>query len=164
MLARLVMAFGILAMAVAGEARTRARVTTDRDGLPDYSLNLSLDSRDLSRVAYCKDLRQVADWNCSLCAQVSGGLLSNVTTFYDGRVEMQGFVGMRPKSATQRPQVVAVFRGSEDLENYIKDLEIAKASDYHHCSGCKVHTSFLESMFRLSFLLRLTHSLPQISA
>ena len=97
----------------------------------------------LSRIAYCEDLASIASWNCSLCREYPQ-VLSNVSTVSNTSLGMQLFVGV-DKSDGINGSILVAFRGSEVLENYIKDLEFSKATPFPDCDGCHVHRGMYDT-------------------
>jgi len=57
---------------------------------------------------------------------------------------MQLFIGVDPSDGANGSVLVS-FRGSEVLENYIKDLECYTSVTFPKCKGCKVHAGMLDT-------------------
>ena len=58
----------------------------------------------------------------------------------DGPSGVNGFVGYLPSTST----VFVVFRGSENVENWVVDADLRKTV-YPFCEGCEVHEGFLRA-------------------
>ena len=56
----------------------------------------------------------------------------------------QAYVGaFRPKDNLTQVKLVVAFRGTENLENWIENLDIAKTDHAMSCKGCKAHSGFV---------------------
>lgn len=86
----------------------------------------------LSSIAY-ENANSIDSWTCADCWRYP---LVSVKVFKDGSNKLQGYTGY-----SQRRGILVVFRGSENIQNWITDLE-AKKIDYSRCKNCKVHDGF----------------------
>mmetsp|Transcript_55629 Transcript_55629/g.131349 ORF Transcript_55629/g.131349 Transcript_55629/m.131349 type:complete len:169 (+) Transcript_55629:10-516(+) len=102
---------------------------------------------EYARAAYC-DRAVLQNWTCNVCA--GDAEISYVSK--PNSQDTQGFVGYVPSNNT----IVASFRGTQDLKNWIEDLKFAKTDfNYSQCSNvtgledvdkwepkCLIHSGF----------------------
>jgi hypothetical protein len=88
-----------------------------------------------SQAAYCSAPSLTA-WNCTPCQQpeIAGFTVSRVV--FGTKSQTQAFVG------SDADDIVVSFRGTDNLENWIKDLDFPKTTSYPKCPTCKVHAGF----------------------
>lgn len=99
-----------------------------------YSTALAKELAYYSEITHCSD-SEIAQWSCSgFTSQVKG--LSPVS-FYNPGKNTFGFIAYNPTFQA----VVVAFRGSEDIKNWITNLDTVRTS-YGACSGCSVHLGF----------------------
>ena len=56
----------------------------------------------------------------------------------------QAYIGaFRPNDDNTTVKVIVSFRGTENLENWIENLDIAKTDHAMSCKGCKAHSGFV---------------------
>ena len=115
-------------------------VPTPQAPIVPYSLDRSRKMLTLTRTAYCQDLDKVQSWTCKLCSLYPS--MTNVSVVFNESLGMQLFVGVDPKD-TSPGSVLVSFRGSEVLENYIKDIECGTSTPFPDCDGCEVHSGTL---------------------
>ncbi|KAJ3277881.1 hypothetical protein HK104_002878 [Borealophlyctis nickersoniae] len=89
----------------------------------------------LAAAAYCTP-DQITSWNCRTCP----GGISNIKYFGGYWSGMQGYVA----TYDARQTIIVSFRGSANIENWIANLQFAKADADFLVSGAKVHTGFLD--------------------
>jgi predicted lipase len=91
-----------------------------------------------SGAAYC-DATMIQNWtNCKACQLADPTFTPKVIT--SSKTSTQVFVGRTNGESSEN--IVVAFRGSQDLLNWISNLDFAKMSAYPKCKGCKVHNGF----------------------
>ena len=70
---------------------------------------------------------------CYFLLIISPGL-KDVQVFHDTKIEGKGYIGYDSKLNL----VIAVFRGSDNIENWINDFK-AIYTEYSFCKDCYVH-------------------------
>jgi len=91
-----------------------------------------------SAAAYC-DANPINAWSCGPCKKLGS---YDATTVSDARTDGQAYVA----SSAADNVIVVAFRGSENLKNWIANLNFSKAAAYPECNGCMVHGGFYDSM------------------
>lgn len=72
--------------------------------------------------------------------------LQTAKVFTDKKTSTQAFVGSVPREQPGgQPSIVVAFRGTQDLRNWISNLNFPKHHEYSKCSGCRVHEGFYEA-------------------
>ncbi|KAL1521472.1 hypothetical protein AB1Y20_021134 [Prymnesium parvum] len=94
-----------------------------------------------SSAAYCS-LDSIASWSCKPCLMADPSF--SPKAFWSPRTGMQAFVGMAAEG------IIVAFRGSDNLENWIENLQFSKRSVYPKCAGCEVHSGFYETWLSVS--------------
>lgn len=98
-----------------------------------YDVSLALELAYMSAAAY-EPQASINSWTCGPCKKYP---LTSVQTFYASSYNILGFTGF----STQRNAIFVVFRGSQDIKNWIVNIETGQSS-YPGCDGCKVHSGF----------------------
>ena len=95
-----------------------------------------------SQAAYCSSSSLKA-WNCTPCEQpeITGFSVSRVVIGV--KSQTQAFVG------SDADDIVVSFRGTDNLENWIKNLDFPKVTSYPKCPTCKVHAGFWSAWLEL---------------
>jgi len=98
----------------------------------------------LASVTYCVDLQKVLDWTCTSCADSKTALVPGQIKIIEGGTKNATRI-LVGKLRDQAGCLVA-FRGSDNVENWVRDLEIWKVfpSTFEECAGCKVHSGFYD--------------------
>lgn len=99
----------------------------------NYDASLALELAYMSAAAY-EPRASIDSWSCGPCKNYA---LTSVKTFYGSTANILGFTGF----ATKRNAIFVVFRGSQDIKNWIVNIG-AGQSTYPGCDGCKVHSGF----------------------
>jgi hypothetical protein len=86
-----------------------------------------------SNAAYCS-AESLANWSCGPCKSADPTFSAKVIEGSWGGT--QAFVG------STKGSIVISFRGSSNIQNWIKNLEFAKHKAYPKCNGCEVHSGF----------------------
>eukprot|EP01100_Stratorugosa_tubuloviscum_P003324 TRINITY_DN179_c0_g1_i1.p1 TRINITY_DN179_c0_g1~~TRINITY_DN179_c0_g1_i1.p1 ORF type:complete len:290 (+),score=102.82 TRINITY_DN179_c0_g1_i1:45-914(+) len=95
----------------------------------------------LSYGAYC-NYSSLEDWNCKWCNYDS--VVSNfryTNSLYDQKTDTFGFVGYNPTLN----QIIVTFRGSQSMQNWITNLNLAKMTPYPLDPNSQVHEGFYEA-------------------
>jgi hypothetical protein len=100
-----------------------------------YNASIALELGYLSAAAY-ESAASIQAWNCTYCQKY---LVSDVKVFSNAVGGIQGFTGY----AENLNAVVVVFRGSDNIQNWILNIW-APRSSYPLCTSCSVHTGFYE--------------------
>ena len=100
-----------------------------------FDLNLANTSLYLSSAAYCDP----STYMDQTYIGPSSGFVT-YSTIDDSKYDTHGFIGYRIDDET----IYVVFRGSEDIANWIDNIRITFA-DYPYCSGCQVHKGWYET-------------------
>ena len=77
---------------------------------------------EFANAAYCKN--SVSTWSCPFCNSTSSDF-NTYSAPYDISQDIFGYVG----SSKSQNLIVAAYRGTETLTNWITDLNIAKTDD-----------------------------------
>lgn len=106
-----------------------------------YDERTAVSSWWLNKVAYC-DAGSIERWTCPSCVAAAGRAATGGGSFVDVAVldydEARAFVAY----SAGEGRIVAVFRGSANVNNWIANLDLGLA-DYDVCAGCRVHRGFL---------------------
>jgi hypothetical protein len=100
-----------------------------------YNTALGDYSARFSAVAYCPE-NQVASWNCYWCTQIPDFIL--LDTFWEASTSTYAYLGYDPG----KDHFVLAFEGTQDIEDWIIDLQIATLSPYKEYPDARVHTGF----------------------
>lgn len=100
-----------------------------------YSTVLALDLGYFSSAAY-ESAASIESWTCNACKRSK---VVDVKVFSNSIGGIQGFTGY---SQTLNA-VIVCFRGSNNIQNWLINLSTTR-STYSACSGCSVHTGFLD--------------------
>ena len=96
----------------------------------------------LSTASYCSSA-DLAAWDCPPCAATKLKAASAPKTFYDKATGARGYVGAFT-GANSSDMLVLAFEGSENVENWIENLKIAKteyaAPPVEPWTGCQTLT------------------------
>jgi predicted lipase len=97
-----------------------------------------------SQVAYCESSQLSSGWsNCPDCIATDPNF--HVSHVIQGtKAKSQVFVGSS-NTTSATGNVVISFRGSDNLENWIKDLDFPKKTAYPKCTDCEIHGGFLDA-------------------
>ncbi|KAL3917023.1 MAG: hypothetical protein SGPRY_006574 [Prymnesium sp.] len=114
--------------------------TADRAAQPTnssaFNRTLALHLTYFSSAAYCP-LPSIADWSCKPCLLADPSFAASPIN--SSSYGMQAYVGYGSGD------IVISFRGSNNLRNWIENLQFAKRSAYPGCKGCEVHDGFFKS-------------------
>lgn len=123
-----------------------------------------------SYATYC-NVDKVSAWDCKWCQESSVSSFVPTAFPYDQKISGYGFVGYHPINQTSRLYsimiflisffnifidfyisflVVVSFRGTDDLENWITDLESAILTPYKNMTGVEVGEGFYKEWNDLS--------------
>jgi len=91
----------------------------------------------MSAAAYC-DEDQIISWTCKPCLQADTSVKAKIIKSADN--SSLAFVGHSVGETTDN--IVVSFRGTDDLSNWIANLDFPKTSAYPECDGCEVHGGF----------------------
>eukprot|EP00842_Homolaphlyctis_polyrhiza_P002073 jgi/Hompol1/2867/HPOL_006200-RA len=89
---------------------------------PASLVNWMKSSLDYARSTYC--LEGLADWQCATCKALATQGTTNVSLLGDPINNSFGFVAVNPPSKL----IVLAFRGTRNLDNWIKDLMAANST------------------------------------
>jgi predicted lipase len=99
-----------------------------------YDPAVSKEYAILSGLAYCPH-KCLENWNCQSGSNFTTfrevAYVNNLLTLASAYI---GYYGARD-------QIVAVFRGSANIQNWIEDFTFEKTS--YDCKGCEIHSGFL---------------------
>ena len=97
-----------------------------------------------SQVAYCSTQQLSSGWSgCDACQSTDPNF--HVTSVIHGdKAKSQVFIGYS-NTTSATGNIVVSFRGSDNLENWIKDLDFPQKKAYPKCNGCKIHGGFLDA-------------------
>jgi len=97
-----------------------------------------------SQIAYCPSEILSEKWKtCPDCVATDSNF--SVSRVIQGsKAQSQAFIGYS-NTTSATGNIVISFRGSDNLENWIKDLDFPKQTAYPKCSGCKIHGGFLSA-------------------
>mmetsp|Transcript_26522 Transcript_26522/g.45398 ORF Transcript_26522/g.45398 Transcript_26522/m.45398 type:complete len:279 (+) Transcript_26522:9-845(+) len=98
-----------------------------------------------SYATYC-NVDKVSAWDCKWCQESSVSSFVPTAFPYDQKISGYGFVGYHPINQT----IVVSFRGTDDLENWIIDLESAILTPYKNMTGVEVGEGFYKEWNDLS--------------
>lgn len=87
--------------------------------------------------AYCP-MDRVANWTCKWCKESSISGFKPTAQPYDPLIQGYGYVGVNIPDK----QIVVCFRGTDDLANWIIDLESAILVNYKNITGVQVGEGF----------------------
>lgn len=99
--------------------------------------------------AFCP-AAQLEQWDCQWCELVPSFQTVSVVT--DNVTDVYGFVGFvvnesdtgSAPNSLLAPRIVASFRGSQDLRNWIVDVDALPMKPYENLTDVKVHPGFYE--------------------
>lgn len=103
--------------------------------LPPYSNSLGEYGAIFSAIAYCPETN-VAAWNCYWCKKMPD--FSLLETFWEPATSTYAYLGYDPG----KDHHVLSFEGTQDVEDWIIDLQIATLSPYKQYPDARVHTGF----------------------
>jgi hypothetical protein len=106
------------------------------DGSGSYSPSRALLFAHFSNAAYCS-AANISYWDCAPCRAADKDFVVSKVVSGGG---MQGFVGQAPGN-----DIVVSFRGSDNIRNWIDNIDITKTDAYPKCDGCRVHTGFYKA-------------------
>lgn len=101
-----------------------------------YSPSRALLFAHFSNAAYCS-AANISYWDCAPCRAADKDFVVSKVVSGGG---MQGFVGQAPGN-----DIVVSFRGSDNIRNWIDNIDITKTDAYPKCDGCRVHTGFYKA-------------------
>ena len=92
--------------------------------------------------AYCPPRDE---WECAPCVSSNRTKL-NLLWLRNTEVQEMAYVGafLRPNHSLSEVELVLSFRGTENLQNWIENLDIAKTDHAMSCDGCKAHSGFVK--------------------
>lgn len=115
--------------------------------------------------SYCP-APDVLAWDCPPCRATKLAAAVAPRIFTDAVTGASGFVGAFGAGGHT---LVLSFRGSENLQNWVENLKIAKTDRNMSCAGCKVHSGFYDCWRSLSApmveelrALRASHPLAEV--
>jgi len=94
----------------------------------------------LSSVTYCDNIQPVMDWTCAPCKDSKTPLAQGKIRVIDGGSHNSSRI-LIGKLQDQAGCLLA-FRGSHNIQNWIKDLEgwqVEPTANFPDCAGCQVH-------------------------
>jgi len=100
----------------------------------------------LAASSYCA-APDVLAWDCPPCRATNLSAAVAPRVFSDAFTGASGFVGAFGAGGHT---LVLSFRGSENLQNWVENLKIAKTDRNMSCAGCKVHSGFYDCWRSLS--------------
>ena len=96
--------------------------------------------------SYCP-APDVLAWDCPPCRATNLSAAVAPRIFTEVLTGASGFVGAFGAGGDT---LVLSFRGSENLQNWVENLKIAKTDRNMSCAGCKVHSGFFDCWRSLS--------------
>jgi hypothetical protein len=127
----LVLSSSLISLLVLNEAKPYRS-----DGSGSYSPSRALLFAHFSNAAYCS-AANISYWDCAPCRAADKDFVVSKVVSGGG---MQGFVGQAPGN-----DIVVSFRGSDNIRNWIDNIDITKTDAYPKCDGCRVHTGFYKA-------------------
>jgi hypothetical protein len=130
------------AASVADEGKRRERPKQQQHNATFFSPERARIFALFSQAAYCSAPSLTA-WNCTPCEQpeIAGFSVSRIVL--GTKSQTQAFVG------SDANDIVVSFRGTDNLENWIKDLDFPRVTSYPKCPSCKVHAGFWSAWLEL---------------
>jgi hypothetical protein len=107
----------------------------------NYDADYSYTFYKLAGASYCPDVEK---WECKPCV-ASNQTLKSVLRFSNSSTDTVAYVAAYDDINTGDTNIIVSFRGTETLTNWLENLRIAKTDRQMSCSGCKVHSGFLDS-------------------
>jgi triacylglycerol lipase len=101
-----------------------------------YDNNIGLESAKLSAITYCPE-SEVGNWSCYWCQQFPNFQLIN--TFWDSKTSTYLSFGKMDNT------YIIAYEGSQDLTDWMIDLEISKLIPYKDYPTAKVHYGFWQA-------------------
>ena len=95
--------------------------------------------------SYCPSVVDAKTWTCTPC-QRSNQTVSSLKVLYSSSTDTRAFVAAYTDRTSGEKRIVVSFRGTETLLNWIYNLRIAKTDAQMSCTGCKVHSGFLDAL------------------
>jgi len=99
-----------------------------------YNPDRALLFAHFANAAYCSS-SSIASWDCAPCKAADPNFQPKVFQAKG----MQSFVGRAPGN-----DIVVSFRGSDNIKNWIDNLDFHKTKEYPKCNGCRVHAGFYD--------------------
>eukprot|EP00040_Diaphanoeca_grandis_P013997 m.70775 g.70775 ORF g.70775 m.70775 type:complete len:307 (-) comp24273_c0_seq1:332-1252(-) len=108
----------------------------------NYDLTLAKQCTIYSTAAYCLD--DIDDWSCAYCSNPLVASFEPKYTITNTTTDMHGFAGVDVASKL----IIVAFRGTEDLHNWITDLDgLSRADAALQSCNTKVKTAKIHSGF-----------------
>ena len=103
-----------------------------------YNETDAMTALSFSKAAYCQIKDITTKWDCGPACDYNAGFQLEGAYAIKG-IDSQGYAGYDPMSN----RIVAAFRGSFNLQNWISDFTFAKVNYTSHPDcGCEVHKGF----------------------
>merc|ERR1719272_335132 len=106
-----------------------------------YDPTAALTYLHYSMAAYCSE-SSISNWTCADCKQADTKF-KTAQVFTDKKTSTQAFVGTAQDGDTDN--IIVAFRGTQDLRNWITNLNFPKSKEYAKCHGCRVHEGFYDA-------------------
>lgn len=101
-----------------------------------YDNDIGLESVKLSAITYCPE-SAVGNWSCYWCQQFPNFKL--IDTFWDAKTSTYLYFGQMDNT------YIIAYEGSQDLTDWMIDLEISKLIPYKNYPTAKVHYGFWQA-------------------
>lgn len=118
-----------------------------------FALDLAFTALRFSAAAYCSN-SSIQDWNCVPCQDPRVSDFQTSAIVYCTSTETRGFIGY----LQSKNMVVVSFEGTENIENWITDLEAAKVNFTYPGAppGTEVHYGFYHAYMNVEEIVEST--------
>lgn len=109
-----------------------------------FNLTAARSYANVASMTYCEDNQQMLTWTCVACRDSGISLVPGKIQIIDGSLEHSARIVVG--KLADEPGCVVAFRGSDNWQNWVQDLEFwkTKPSDFDGCEGCRIHAGFFD--------------------
>lgn len=157
-----VVALCIVHVTCSGQNATHVARGSKATAINGYDLDRAEDMAMLSSIAYCTD--EIKTWTCPYCKNPRASDFKPYSVLLNTSTDTHGYIAV----SQSRRQVIVAFRGTQDLENWITNLNFLKKPDtniklcLNETAVGLVHGGFYEAY--LSVQMQMRQSLHELQA